>query len=55
MKCIHNCADELHKISCSSYYILYTDNTAATGESKYFELGRQLHEFINWKYLLRYS
>ena len=51
--CVHKCIDELHKISCNSYYT-YIDNTAATGGSKYFELGRQPHVFLNLKYLLNH-
>ena len=49
-RCVHKCVDELHKISCNSYYIII-DNTAATGGSKYFELGRQPHEIFYLKHL----
>ena len=44
MKCVHKCVDELHKISCYSYYILLTQQRPK-GASKYFELGRQPMSF----------
>ena len=50
MKCVHKFIDELRKISCNSYYV---DNTATTGESKYFESGQQPQEVFNSNQKLR--
>ena len=45
MKCVHKCVNELHRISCNSYYN-YVDNTAVTIRSKCFELEREPHVFL---------
>ena len=46
IKCVHKCADDLHKISCNSYYILITQQRPERGASKYFRIGATAHEFL---------
>ena len=51
IKCVHKCADDLHKISCNSYYILITQQRPERGASKYFRIGATAPRVFNSKYL----
>ena len=53
--CVHSCLRSVFTSVLMNYtkfvaIVLYIDYTAATRGSKYFELGRQPHEFFNSKY-----